>query len=130
MQGLWHRFKTNLRETEWRNEFRMPSTFHRHPVFFSIAGLVLAAGLATFAFFYVKYAMLIQDKFGGGAIRTNSSVYALPRQVVAGDKLPEAELIARLQRAGYTEDAANKLGYYQRTSSGIAITTGPHSYFQ
>jgi penicillin-binding protein 1B len=130
MQGLWQRFKTDLRETDWRDEFRLPAVMHRHPALFSIAGLVLAAGLATFAFFYVKYAMLIEDKFGGGSIRTNSSVYALPRQVVAGDKLPEAELIARLQRAGYTEDASNKLGYYQRTPRGIAITTGPQSYFQ
>ena len=86
--------------------------------------------LCIFGFFYMKYAMMIQEKFGGGGIRTNSSVYALPRQVAVGDPLPEAELIARLQRAGYTEDPSNKFGHYVRTAEGLEITTGPYSYFQ
>lgn len=90
--------------------------------------IVLAA--STFAFFYHKYAMMIEDKFGGGGIRTNSSVYATPRQIFKGDRLSEAELIARLQRAGYTEDTKNKVGYYHRSPDGVSITTGPHSYFQ
>ncbi|HYP09554.1 MAG TPA: PBP1A family penicillin-binding protein [Bryobacteraceae bacterium] len=132
--GIWSRIKHRIAE-EARNErargvFRKPRFVRKYPVFSSVVGLVLVAGLATFAFFYIKYAMLIQEKFGGGSIRTNSSVYALPRQVAVGDTLAEAELIARLQRAGYTEDQNNKLGYYQRTPEGLLIATGPYSYFQ
>ena len=104
--------------------------FRKHPVLFATAALILLAGCVGFGFFYYKYAMMIEDKFGGGAIRTNSSVYAMPRQVVVGDSLTEAELIARLQRAGYTEDQSNKVGYYRRTPEGVAIVSGPESYFQ
>jgi penicillin-binding protein 1B len=101
-----------------------------HPYLFGSFALVLLAGVGTFAFLYYKYAMLIEDKFGGGTIRTNSSVYAMPREVVRGDHLTSQELIARLQRAGYTQDSTNKVGYYQPTTDGIVITTGPQSYFQ
>ena len=94
------------------------------------AALILAASLALFGFFYYKYALMIEDKFGGGAIRTNSSVYAIPRQIVPGDQLTEAELIARLQRSGYTEDPSNKVGYYKRAAEGLMISTGPQSYFE
>jgi penicillin-binding protein 1B len=93
-------------------------------------GALLLIGIGTFAFYYHRYAMLIEDKFGGGVIRTNSSVYAMPRQVVKGDKLTEQDLVARLQRAGYTEDANNKVGHYRGTSKGLVIATGPNSYFE
>ena len=57
--------------------------------------------------------MMIEDKFGGGSIRTNSSVYAIPRQIVKGDQLNEAELIARLQRPVTRRIPSNKVGYYK-----------------
>jgi penicillin-binding protein 1B len=133
MRQFWSRIQHRLHQN--RNEspgqsLRTPEIVRRHPLFFGATGVVLLAGLCAFAFFYVKYAMLIQDKFGGGAIRTNSSVYAMPRQIAVGDELSEAELISRLQRAGYTEDQKNKVGYYVRTAEGLQIATGAHSYFQ
>src|SRR4051794_14335704 len=129
MKELWLRTRKWLREPGMLRNVHL-SPFAKNPTFLCAVGLVLLVGLGAFAYFYHKYAMMIEDKFGGGAIRTSSSVYAMPRQIFKGDRLSEAELIARLQRAGYTEDSKNKVGYYQRTPDGIVITTGPNSYFQ
>ena len=56
--------------------------------------------------------MLIEDKFGGGSIRTNSSVYAMPRQVVKGDRLTAAGADrAPAARRIYAKIRTNKIGY-------------------
>ena len=47
---------------------------------FAVCSSFSACGHVAFGFLYYKYAMMIEDKFGGGAIRTNSSVYAMPRR--------------------------------------------------
>jgi penicillin-binding protein 1B len=130
MNQLWLRFKARLRSADVHSVSAPFRILRRHPYVLSALGLVLFLGLGAFAFLYYKYAMLIEDKFGGGSIRTNSSVYAMPREVVKGDHLPSQELVARLQRAGYTEDTSNKVGYYKATAEGLVITTGPQSYFQ
>ena len=134
MRPLWLRLKNSFRNDGGHQQPQYESVVavfvRRHPVFFGVTGALMLLVLCMFAFFYVKYAMMIQEKFAGGGIRTNSSVYALPRQLAVGDQLPEAELISRLQRAGYTEDQSNKIGHYARTSEGLQITTGPYSYFQ
>jgi penicillin-binding protein 1B len=91
---------------------------------------LVVLSVAVFSYFYVRYAMLIEDKLGAGGIRTNSTVYAAPRLLAVGDTLSEIDLIARLQKAGYTESATNKTGHYRRTSNGLEITTGPASYYQ
>ena len=101
-----------------------------HPVFFGCGGIDSARWAALgFGFFYYKYAMMIEDKFGGGAIRTNSSVYAMPRQVVVGDtsdrkRIDRASSARRLHRR-----SINKVGYYRRSPEGVAITTGPAVVF-
>src|SRR5688572_7682180 len=130
MNKLWVRLKNRLREPDVNQLPPVPAIITRYPILFSVLGLFFLACAGTFVFFYFKYAMIIDDKFGDGGIRTNSSVYAMPRQIAKGDKLTTDELLARLQRGGYTEDASNKVGYYQRTPQGVVITTGPSSYFQ
>jgi penicillin-binding protein 1B len=130
MNEFWVRLKNRLREPDVRQLPPVPTVLKRHPVAFGVLGLCVVAFVGAFAFFYFKYAMMIEDKFGEGGIRTNSSVYAMPRQITPGVKLTEQELIARLQRGGYTEESSNKVGFYQQTPEGVVITTGPRSYFQ
>ena len=119
MRELWLRIRNWLHEPAVEGTAPGRGVIRKHPVLFAAAALILLAGCLGFGFSYYKYAMMIEDKFGDGAIRTNSSVYAMPRQVVVGDTLTEAELIARLQRAGYTEDQANRVGYYRRSPEGV-----------
>jgi penicillin-binding protein 1B len=102
----------------------------RHPYLVRGSAAVVVVAFAVFSYFYVRYAMLIEEKLGAGGIRTNSSVYAAPRLIAVGETLTEPELIARLQKAGYSESADNKTGHYRRASDGLEITTGPTSYYQ
>src|SRR5687767_14539648 len=88
---------------------------NRHPYTVRGGAAVIVLCFAVFSYFYVSYAMLIEDKLGAGGIRTNSSVYAAPRLLTAGEAISEIELITRLQKAGYTESPTNKAGYYRRT---------------
>lgn len=131
MKEIWLRVRNWLRKpTAVDGTAPSSGLIRKYPVVFVLSGLVLLAGITGFGFYYYKYAQMIEEKFGGGTIRTNSSVYAMPRKMVVGDSLTEAELIARLQRAGYTEDQSNRIGYYRRNSDGVVIVTGPESYFQ
>ena len=79
---------------------------------------------------YVKFANMIGERLAGGSLRTSSAIYAAPRLLAPGDDITVDDLISRLQRAGYTEQTNNKIGYYRRTGDGIEITSGPESYFQ
>ncbi len=135
MNEFWVRLKKRLREPDISQLPPAPAIIKKHPIVFGALGLSLLACLGAFSFFYFKYAMMIQEKFGEGGIRTNSSVYARPRQIAKGDRITEQELIARLQRGGYTEftpgkDISKEVGHYQQTPQGIVITTGAGSYFQ
>jgi len=129
MKELWASVKAKLVSSQNRGKLGRKNLIVSHPYLLASLVVCLIAGMAAFAFSYRKYAMMIENKFGGGWIRTNSSVYAMPRQLLKGDRLSRQELIARLQRAGYSEDPNNKIGFYQKTSDGVAITTGPQSYF-
>ena len=129
LKQLWESVRARLRFPRTEDKPGRLSPIRSHPYILAALALFLIAGAATFAHMYQKYALMIEDKFGGGTIRTNSSVYAMPRQLLKGDRLTGQELIARLQRAGYSEDPSNKIGFYQKTTEGVVITTGPQSYF-
>lgn len=102
----------------------------RHKVLSSIAALVFLVPLAVLAYYYQQYARRIDERLGSGSLRTNSAIYGAPRLLSDGDALTAQELIVRLQRAGYTEQPVNKLGYYRLTGEGLEITSGAESYFQ
>jgi penicillin-binding protein 1B len=110
--------------------FRPGAWLRRHPgILWSAVGILLIA-IGTTAFFYNKYAALVGERLAHGSLRTGSSIYAAPKMLAPGDKLSPSELVAQLQRAGYTDRADNKIGYYRHTASGLEITTGPESYYQ
>src|SRR5688572_18611360 len=122
--------RTNLPPGVWQRLVKTDAFLRRYRHLIHGTAAVAVVFFAVFAYFYLHYARLIEDKLGGGGIRTNSSVYASPRLVSVGDTFTEADIIGRLQKAGYTESTDNKVGYYRRTADGLEITTGPSSYFQ
>ena len=72
-------------------------------VFFGYqASLFLSESLALFGFFYYKYAIAYRRQVWWRSHPDQLVRYGMPRQVGKGDQLKESELIARLQRAGYT----------------------------
>jgi penicillin-binding protein 1B len=138
MQFSWPRIRDGVRDavkTRWADFRRDPwgtsTSFlkrHRYVVYGTAAAIVVA--FVTFGYFYQRYAKLIEDKLGGGTIRTSSSVYAAPRLLTVGEKISPAELVSRLHKAGYTESADNKTGFYRNTAEGLEIHTGPASYYR
>jgi penicillin-binding protein 1B len=83
----------------------------------------------TFFYFSRKYSRLIDERITAGSLQASSTIYAAPTLIQKGDAFTREELIARLQRAGYTDQPNNPLGHYRLVGDGIRITTGPQSYY-
>ncbi|MEJ7609319.1 MAG: transglycosylase domain-containing protein [Bryobacteraceae bacterium] len=131
MKWLWLRPRDYVR-SYFQNATaeRDRALLKRFPFLLRAFALVAVILSVAFVYQYYKYAMLIEDKLGRGGMRTNSSIYAAPKLLSLGDPFSPLELIAHLQRAGYTEAAENRTGHYRRTTNGVDFSTGPGSYFQ
>src|SRR5688572_13728362 len=117
-------------KTHQKNREKRPPIYRRYPVLtVSVVAVLLIAG-GLFAWQYVKFARMIGERLAGGSLRTSSAIYAAPKLLAPGDAIAPDDLVGRLQRAGYTEKADNRIGYYRRTADGLEITSGPESYFQ
>ena len=90
----------------------------------------LAAGVLVFAWFWVKYAKLIDEKLAGGPFANTSMLFAAPRSIAVGEEATTQEIGAELKRSGYTESDKNRLGYYVLKPGEIDIYPGPDSYFE
>src|SRR5271165_6464978 len=56
-----------------------------------------------FAYWYVKYDRIIEQRFRGPAFATSAKIFAAPQVVRVGAKLTASEIAADLRRAGYSE---------------------------
>lgn len=93
------------------------------------AGLALVLCI-TFAFYYVRYARLIDHKLRVGPFQSTSMVFAAPRVVAVGDELTPEDIISQLRRSDYSESSANRMGWYHlRADRAVEVFPGPDSYF-
>jgi len=90
--------------------------------------LVVCAGLAVFAYYYIKYERIVERRMRGPIFANAAKIYALPKLVHTGDKLTVHEIAAQLRRAGYTEGGDAPMGTFKLVKSGIEISPGPASY--
>ncbi len=95
-----------------------------------IVFLVAAIGFGgSFCYFYIKYDIIIAQRFRSPVFSNSAKIYALPRTVHDGDKADAKEIAARLRRAGYSDkDGQSQLGTFHLLKDGIDITPGPESY--
>jgi penicillin-binding protein 1B len=93
-------------------------------------GSLATLAFLTFAFFYFRYARMIDDKLSIGPFAATAQLFAAPEALNVGDEITATDVAARLRRAGYTENRSNPLGAYRLTSNSIEIYPGPQSYFQ
>jgi penicillin-binding protein 1B len=70
---------------------------------FYAGGGVLGAGLLVFAFLYVSYSGMIDDRLHGERERTIPRVYARPVELRRGQSMSQLELIARFNDLGYAQ---------------------------
>ena len=91
--------------------------------------LVCVFVVGVFAFFYVKYDRMIEERFRGPVFTTSARIFARARTVRPGDHVSAHQLGSELSRAGYTEhENDSQIGSYKMVSAGIQITPGPQSY--
>jgi len=96
-----------------------------------LAVVIIAAvtGLAVFSHFWFGYSRLIDRKLAGGPFNTPSKIFAAPEAVYVGQHIPPAEIVSHLRGAGYSENTANRTGWYKIRPDAIEIFPGPDSYF-
>lgn len=103
-----------------------------HPagrVLFGLAAGLFVVSLITFTFYYVRYAKLIDRKLRAGPFQSTSMIFAAPRAVGVGDEIDPSEVIAQLERSGYTQSRTNRMGWYHVRPDAVEVFPGPDSYF-
>jgi penicillin-binding protein 1B len=82
-----------------------------------------------FAYWYVKYDRIIEQRFRGPVFASSAKIFAAPQVVKIGSKLTVSEISAELRHAGYSEkEGASPLGSYRQHGGSIEILPGPESY--
>ena len=98
---------------------------------FALLGFLCAAlvVMGVFAYWYVKYDRIIEQRFRGPVFASSAKIYATPRVVKVGAKVTSAGLAAELQRAGYSQkDGESPMGSYRLRAGSIEVLPGPESY--
>src|ERR1022692_1553198 len=82
-----------------------------------------------FAYWYVKYDRIIEQRFRSPAFASSAKIFAAPQLVKVGSKLTVAEIAAQLHHAGYSEkENEAALGSYRVQGNSIEVMPGPASY--
>ncbi|MGB8010506.1 MAG: PBP1A family penicillin-binding protein [Terriglobales bacterium] len=93
---------------------------------FLTASLVV---VGFFAYWYVKYDRIIEQRFRGPVFASSAKIFAAPQVVRVGTKSTISEIAAELRHAGYAEkEGESPLGSYRTHGGSIEILPGPESY--
>ena len=85
--------------------------------------------IGVFAYWYVKYDRIIEQRFRGPVFASSAKIYAAPKVVKVGTKITASELTAELRRAGYSEkDGESPMGSFRLHGGSIEVLPGPQSY--
>src|SRR5437870_513806 len=85
----------------------------------------------TFAFYYIRYQKLIDQKMAGPVFANSSKIYAIPRALYPGYAITRDQIIGELRKTGYSEESEkgeSKLGTYHAASKGVEVRPGPESF--
>src|ERR1039458_4504538 len=85
--------------------------------------------VGVFAYWYVKYDRIIEQRFRGPVFASSAKIFASPHMVRVGTKLTVSAIAAELRHAGYSEkDGEAQLGSYRAHGGSIEVLPGPESY--
>ncbi|HLX85481.1 MAG TPA: PBP1A family penicillin-binding protein [Terriglobales bacterium] len=91
--------------------------------------LVSLAIVGFFAYWYVKYDRIIEQRFRGPVFASSAKIFAAPQVVKVGSKASILGIAAELRHAGYGEkDGDSMLGSYRLHPGSIEVLPGPESY--
>jgi penicillin-binding protein 1B len=82
-----------------------------------------------FAYWYVKYDRIIEQRFHSPVFASSAKIFAAPSLVRVGSKLTVSDIAAELRHAGYAEkEGESLLGSYRLHGRSIEVLPGPESY--
>lgn len=89
---------------------------------------LVLGGLTAFAFIWIHYSRVIDQKLAVGPFAQTSMVFAKPESIAVGDVLSRDDLVQMLRRRGYSDNRANRAGWYHLRTDGVDVFPGPESY--
>jgi len=111
---------------------RKGRSLRRDPIIrFALVGFLSLSLVVVgfFAYWYVKYDRIIEQRFRGPVFSSSAKIFAAPRVVKIGSKTTPSELAAELRHAGYAEkEGESPMGSYRLHGGAIEILPGPESY--
>jgi penicillin-binding protein 1B len=93
--------------------------------------IVATLFLGVYAYFYIHYQKVIDQRMAGPVFANASKIYATPRTIRLGFNITKQELATHLRKAGYTEakeSAEVRMGTYKIVSKGVEVRPGPESF--
>ena len=91
---------------------------------------VLLAGTCLFAYYYVQFGRLINERLTGQIFQNTSRVYSAPGVIYVGEALHPKDLASYLLRAGYQEgEVSGAPGVYKLSRSTVELRPSSDSYF-
>jgi penicillin-binding protein 1B len=93
--------------------------------------LLLVVATSVFAYYYVQFGKLINQRLTGQVYQNTSRVFSGPGHIYTGETMRSGDLATYLLRAGYQEGEVNGApGEFQVKGSTIDIRPSRDSYFQ
>ena len=122
------------RKGRLRLRIRFDRGFWFSRVGLSIIGAVLVlflAGAGVFLSYWFRFEHLMDLRLSGQIFGRAAEVLSAPGRIEVGQPLSEQQLVAYLQRAGYTEQPDDySPGWYQASGTSVEIHPSKTSYFQ
>jgi penicillin-binding protein 1B len=93
--------------------------------------LLLVVATSVFAYYYIQFGKLINQRLTGQVYQNTSRVFSGPGHIYTGETMRSGDLATYLLRAGYQEGAVEGApGEFQAKGSTIDIRPSRDSYFQ
>jgi penicillin-binding protein 1B len=113
---------------------RIAPGFWTSRVGLAVLGSVLFAFLAAtsvFAYYYVQFGKLIDQRLTGQVFQNTSRVFSAPGHIFVGETMHASDLATYLLRAGYQEGGAEgALGEFKLKGATVEIRPSSTSYFR
>jgi transcription-repair coupling factor (superfamily II helicase) len=88
-------------------------------------------GVGVFTYYWIHFGHMIDARLSGQIYQTSARVYAAPEPIAEGETLTSAEMIAHLERSGYTHfNTAGAPGWYTAAANVVEVHPLQDSYFE
>jgi penicillin-binding protein 1B len=93
--------------------------------------LLLVVATSVFAYYYIQFGKLINQRLTGQVYQNTSRVFSAPGHIYTGETMRAGDLATYLLRAGYQEgEVEGAPGEFQVKGSTVEIRPSRDSYFQ